>query len=143
MKNTIDTVSAINSIIREELWFDMELAGLSGNTVTLVGGIDLTTHHTLEITFHGVFHLCLNAHWRTDVSESPLILLPAGAEAKALNIKYEVEAGHQIFKIKPEGFAEDACFFVIAEDVSYDNTTVYYYRKEDLKEGEKIAPWVA
>lgn len=69
----------------------------------IVGAIDLSSNHTIEITFI--------------------------ATSFILNAKYQIEEGYTLFKIIPEYFEdqENFGFFVAAKDLSFKTEKVYHF----------------
>lgn len=134
-----DKLSFISTFIAKQPWFDFEILEMNGGDLTIIGSDDFSYHHLLEITFHDVFHMSLNREWKSDTRNA--VLLIEDEEATKLNIKFQVEQGNFVFKFVPEDF--DVPFYIVAQDVSFNTDKVYYYKKENLQIGERIADWVS
>lgn len=137
----VEKINAINAIVKKQSWYDFEVQDLKGNNLTVIGSLDFSNNHTLEITFTDVFHMSLNTSWSSDTSEK-VLLLAEGEEARKINLKFRIEQGNFLFRFIPEDFGEDTGFYIAAKDLSFNTDTVYYYKKDDLKAGERIADWV-
>ena len=134
-----DKIAEINLLISQESWFDFEILNLKGNNLSIIGSIDFNYYHNFELIFEDVFHMSINTEWKSDTSE-PVLHLVTENEAIELNKKYQIERGYNLFKIIPEDSKDN--FYVAAKGLQIDNTKVYYYKKQNLGENEKIAHWV-
>jgi hypothetical protein len=120
-------------------WLDMEFHEFTGTDLHIICGIDTTVGHSLEIIFEDVFHMTLNSSWMTETSK-PVIILSQGEELQHINLKYGIEQGYLLFKILSEDVKSP--FFVAARSIRFDTTRVYYYKRENLADNERIADWV-
>ena len=133
--------NTINNIVSKDIHFEFEILGLTNNDLVLIGSEDFCYYHTLEITFQNIFHINLNESFKIDTTK-PFLSLPEKQEAYDLNVKLEVLEGYYIFKLTTEGIDDAITFYVIAQDIKYNTDTVFYYKRENLKENERIAEWV-
>ena len=121
--DNIQNVTIINDFIRSQPWLDVDLYTYDSTDLILIGGIDLTAYHQIEIKFrsvhcyHGVFH------WHTDTSR-PFFDIPKGSELIDLNGKYSIERGHDLFRIFPED--HNGPIIIAAENCIPSIKTVYY-----------------
>jgi hypothetical protein len=129
----------INFIISKYHWLDMEIISTKGGNLVIACSIDFTYGHSLEIIFEDYFYISINSQWQTNTLEKVLYLV-TGEEADAINLKYRIEYGYSLFKIKPE--YPVAPFYISAKKVVFNTDKVYYYLKDNLLEGERIADWV-
>ncbi len=111
-------VSDINSHLQQMPWQDFEVMEYQGDTMILMGSIDTSSSHDIEIRFDGVFFVSLPMEWKTDTSIPPLSLLQ-GDDATVLNRRYQVEQGHHIFRFAAEDFPEDFGCLVCAREVRH------------------------
>lgn len=138
MEALVEKVNTIDAKIREYDWFDMTVFRYDGHRLTIVGSIDLSYYHRLEIIFEDVFFLKCHFHgWSSDTSEPVFIIPDNGYE---LNVEYEIEQGYQLFTFKAEDMKNDV--IIAAKDVHYSDDIVYYYYKEELKRNERLADFV-
>lgn len=117
MDNNKKIVNEINSFLMKGLWFDFEIMEYRGYDLTIMGSIDISASHDIEIIFKNVFFISLPAEWKTDTSDMVLEILE-GPEAIELNQKYNVEQGYVIFKFIPEYL--DAGCYVAAKEIDYN-----------------------
>lgn len=117
-------VLEIDSIIRQNPWFDFHITKYDGYNLTLVGSIDLTYFHTLEIIFEEVFFVSsFFEGWRTETSEV-VIEIPIDETEKELNKKFEIQQGYQLFIIHPEDFKNR--IYIAAKRIAYRTDKVNY-----------------
>jgi hypothetical protein len=137
-----EKIKAINSFLRKEMWFDFEILEYKENCLTIIGSTDFSYFHNIEIYFKDVFLIHCSAEWKSD-TKSDVIEIITGNEAREINLKNNVEQGYTLFKFISEDIDEDRFFYVAARDLEYSTDCVLYYRKEQLKDNERIAEWVA
>lgn len=134
-----EKVQAINSIIAKEKWLDMEIFHIKGVDLSIIGSIDFTYGHSVEITFIDVFHMSINAEWQTDTSK-PVLEIVSGEEEYNVNGKYRIQEGNILFKIASEDL--ETPFYIAAKDIKFNSDRVLYYKKDNLDDGERMADWV-
>ncbi|MDJ1481567.1 hypothetical protein QNI16_13795 [Cytophagaceae bacterium YF14B1] len=122
------TILEINTFVRKDLWQDFKVSAFEYGSLKIVGGIDLSSNHTIEITFIATSFMEINYTWMTDTSKD-MLMLASDEENLYLNAKYQIEEGYTLFKIIPEYFEEqeDFGFFVAAKDISFKTEKVYYF----------------
>lgn len=113
-----DTVERINALLQQRPWFDFEVMEYQGYALTVVGSIDPSGPHQLEIRFDRVFAVSLPMEWRTDTSRPPLTLL-TGEPAAAVNRRFRVEQGHHVFRFSPEDYPEDFGCLIAAQGIEF------------------------
>jgi hypothetical protein len=118
----LQTSKEIDKIIRQQLWYDFHIINYDGNDLTVVGSIDLSYFHTLEIIFKNVFfvHGFLQG-WHSDTSKT---VFETPENPQELNLKYEIEQGHQLFIFKTEYYKNDV--IIAAKSISYKAEKVNY-----------------
>jgi hypothetical protein len=134
-------VDEINNFLKKEMWFDFEILGYKKNDLTVIGSTDFSYYHNIEIHFKDVFLIHCHSEWKSDTSKS-IIEIIQGNTAKKINIENKIEQGYTLFKLIPEDMYEDSFFYIAARDLEYNTDCVLYYKKEDLKDNERIADWV-
>lgn len=95
------TVARINSHLRGMPWCDFEIMEYHGNRLVLMGSIDPSSSHDIEVTFVDVAFLSLPTEWRTNTSEAPLSIV-VGEDAVPTNRRFRVVRGTHIFRFQPE-----------------------------------------
>jgi hypothetical protein len=134
-----EKIKEINDFLKKEMWFDFELLDYSKNCLTVVGSTDFSYFHNIEISFKDVFYISCNVEWRSDTSEN-IIEIEQGDEARKINVANKIEQGYTLFKFIPED--NDSFFYISAKEVEYNTDCVFYYKKDNLKDNERIASWV-
>lgn len=114
----IKVLVEINEFLQEQMWLDFEVMEYKKNRLTIIGSIDISTQHNIEIYFEEISFISLPMEWKTDTSEIVLTLLE-GDKAITLNKKFQVEQGFHIFKFKPEDYTDDFGCYVGAKNISY------------------------
>lgn len=133
-------VKQIDDYIRESAWFDFHLWRYDGRNLVISGSTDLTYYHKLEIIFTDVFFAStFFAGWHSD-TDKPVIEIPNTELNMELNIKFEIEQGYQIFIIKTEDYKND--IYVAAKKIEFKTDTVYYYKRENLDDNERLADYL-
>ena len=106
-----EVLDEVNNYLSGQLWMDFEIIEYSKNMLKIIGSIDISASPTMELIFKDVFFLAAPFNWTTDTSKKVISLL-TGEEAKKINLKFHVEQGYHIIKIKPEDAIEDdGCLF--------------------------------
>jgi hypothetical protein len=113
-------VEEINYYLKQNNWMDFEISCFKNNSLTVNGGLSLSYPPEIIIHFKQVYFLSLPTEWNTDTSIERIFSIVGGEEARSLNLKFQVEQGHHIFKFIPEGFAEGFGCLVCALSVSYE-----------------------
>ena len=116
------------------------IIGFSGNdTLIIAGSLDFGYYHDIEIYFHETTYISCPtsfnyAKFRFATSEERKELLPKlfdGFEDLVICIVLDEECGKNPVN-----------HFIVAKNVEYRAGTVFYYKRDGLKEGEGIAEWV-
>jgi len=108
----------INSFLMQELWMDFEVIQYTGNELVIMGSIDISNPHDIEIIFRDVFFISMPMEWKTDTSKTVLEVVE-GQPAIDLNKKFQVEQGYHIFKFIPEDYDKDFGCFIAAKGINY------------------------
>lgn len=133
-----DLVTKIDSLIRQQTWFDFHVLTYDGSRLIIAGSSDLIYYHTLEIIFEEIFFVSgFFIGWRSDTS-STVFMVPDNE--RELNKHFEIEQGYQLFVFKTENYRND--FIVAASKLSFNTDTVFYYDRPDLKGNERVADFV-
>jgi hypothetical protein len=115
----IDAVLAmVNAFVARHLWMDFSVWGYQGVDLVISGSIDESYWSDLRVSFHDVCWASLRFQgWKTDTRQ-PFLLRAEGAEAYSVNVRFDIEVGHCVFKIVPEDLNEP--MWVAAREVSAD-----------------------
>ncbi|WP_196295012.1 hypothetical protein [Hymenobacter ruricola] len=137
---TRKTVEEIDTIIRQNAWFDFCVGSSNGNDLVITGSTDFCYYHELEITFHNVFFASVYfQNWKSD-TRLPVFIIPEQAEAYQMNFQLEIEQGFDLFIFRVEDSKTDV--IIAAASISYNTDTVLYYYREDLQPGMRLASTV-
>lgn len=116
-ENVRRTLGQINQMLQRRPWLDFEVAEYRGGELLVVGSMDTTAPHDVEIRFKDVFFVSLPIEWKTDTTKPPLALV-MGEEAIRLNLRFQVVRGHHIFRFTPEDYTVDFSCLVCAKEIS-------------------------
>lgn len=131
------TANEIDLIIRKDLWFDFHVYKYENGKLIIAGSADLLYYHTLEIIFENVhfFHGPFN-EWKSDTTQTVFSM----SEDDQMNVEFEIEQGYSAFIFKTEDYNNNV--IIVAEKVTFNTDTVFYYKRDDLKENERLAYFV-
>ena len=122
-----DTFSGIN---------DLYIYNCDPGKLVIAGSFDFSYYHNIEIKFTDVsFISCPGGGFHADV----IRLANETEKAEIRKYSYGHCDGH-IFCFEEK--EPPAKFYVVADDIDFQVKTVYYYKRENLKENETIADWV-
>ncbi|GIO67640.1 hypothetical protein [Paenibacillus cookii] len=119
---TKKVVEDINTFIRSQLWLDFEVLQYDKQKLTIIGSIDISNMHDIEIVFEDIFFVSLPIEWKTDTSRQVLSILE-GEKAIILNKKFQVEQGYSIFAFAPEDYPDDFGCYVCAKKITFNLTS--------------------
>lgn len=113
-----EAIEGIEDALVDCLWLDFDITGFDGMDLRICGTIDRTYRPSLAIVFREVFAVCSPMAWTWDRKKNPkpLELLDVD-ESRAINIKYSVSVGYEIFRFNAENF-NDGCL-IIAKSLDY------------------------
>lgn len=129
----------VNEIAETTNTTDFRIQFYDSANLLITGSFDFCYYHEVEVAFKDVSYISLP----TDFNH------PRFRRADA----NEIEAIRKLIALEPEDIvycieAETSCsivklpFYVVAEGVTVREGRVFYYERENLKEGERIAAWV-
>ncbi|MBA0186382.1 hypothetical protein WBW39_19890 [Pectobacterium versatile] len=121
--NNCDLVQKINMHEWRESWLDFSIFSYDRGRLVIAGSDDLSYYHNLEIIFIQPAFIDGVTEWSCDVSEEFVRYHP---ESKAMEFYSDGER-----KLK-----------VIAEDVLVNFDTVFYYLRDNLTDGQRLAYWL-
>lgn len=124
----------INSL---ELW-EWRIGSFEGDTLTLWGSTDFSYYHRAEVEFQGVEFISCPACF-----EHALFRAASPEESEQVMGGRDWDESEAFAIVTEHGSGPDGpTYFVCAAKVSCRVGTVYYYAREDLRPGERIAAWV-
>ncbi|WAS93142.1 hypothetical protein [Nannocystis punicea] len=112
------TVTRINNYLQQQLWFDFEVSEYQKGRLVVIGSIDTTVSHNVEIWFKDIAFVSLPMEWKTDTSAPPLSLIE-GVEAVEISSRFQVEVGHHIFRFSPEDYAPQFGCLIGAREIGF------------------------
>jgi hypothetical protein len=131
-------INEINNFLSKELWYDFEISNSNFEKICIIGSIDFSYGHQIELYFLDVIHLTINETWKSDTKKKIFTIL-SGKEKEIFINNFGLESGFKIIKIINEDFKP---FYIVTKEFDYNFIKVYYYKKENLKENERIAEWI-
>jgi hypothetical protein len=117
-------------------WWDWDLFGWNGSELRLAAGTDLAYHHGLELVFADVGYVSCptqfsHPQFREPTPEECHTVRGYVGEEPRVIVAFDIEA--------VSGAGVLPCI-IAADDLNVIVGTVYRYWREDLKEGERLAP---
>lgn len=113
----------------KESWLDFSVFLYEQNRLIISGSDDLSYYHTLEIIIDTPCYISGVMDWSCDLNEEFIKLSSCTDNAREmLVLEFYSE-----FELK---------FKVIAKKISINFDTVFYYKRENLKIGERLAYWI-
>jgi hypothetical protein len=135
----MNELNRINEIVDTTNTVDYRIQSYDSVNLMLTGSFDFCYYHEVELLFHEVSYISLPADF-----SYPKFRKATLAEISDIEKLIAVDSEETVFCIEAETSCslEKLPFFVVAERVSLNEGLVFYYERENLKEGERIAPWV-
>lgn len=114
-----ETITAINTYLKKELWMDFELFETKSLDVVLSGKIDNYSNEKIRITFKEPY-MVSSTYYFTYEGCGDFIEILTGKDAYVINMQYNVTQGNYIFKFKNTQL--NGLMYVIAKDITVDIT---------------------
>ncbi len=112
------TVEALNDCIKGFLWMDFEIVECHSNKLVVIGSIDPSDSHDVEIEFGDIAFVSSPMSWQTDTSKV-VVTLVTGERASELNQRFGVEAGYHVLRFSPEDRPSEFGCYVGARHVAF------------------------
>jgi len=112
-------VDEINAYLTSKPWLDFEVMEYRGYRLVIMGSLDTSTAHDVEIWFEPVFFVSLPIEWKTDTSSPPLSLV-TGDKAIEVNRRFMVEHGNHLFGFSPEDYPDDFKCLISAQAIGFE-----------------------
>jgi hypothetical protein len=113
----------------KESWLDFSILLYERNQLVIVGSDDLSYYYTLEIIIKSPSYISGVIDWSCDLDEG-FVKLSAYSDDPRKILVLEFHADDELK------------FKVVAEEISVNFDVIYYYNKENLNVGERLAYWV-
>jgi hypothetical protein len=94
------TLDRINDFLKKHQWCDFEIIDLKGN-IRIGGKTGFADEYDILITFTEVFFMQILYEWKTDTKVNSFVI-PDIEEQRTINMNFDIEEGHQLFKILAE-----------------------------------------
>lgn len=129
----------INHIANETNTNDFRMESFDGATLVITGSFDFVYYHEVEVIFSEVSYISLPTDFHY-----PLFRLATEEERARVRTATALEPEDIVYCIEAETTSsiERLPFFIVAQKMEVSEGTVYHYQRDDLKPGERIAPWV-
>ena len=118
---------------------DFRIQSYDGINLMLIGSSDFSYYHQFELIFHEVSYISLP----TDFSY-PIFRKASSTEYIQIENIINIDREETVYCIEAETSRslDKLPFFIVARSVSLKEGMVYYYKRKNLKKGERIAAWV-
>lgn len=127
----------INEIVTTTNATDFKMVSFAHDSLLLTASFDHCYYHELEVHFHDISYIELPVFLN-----SPRFSIATEVERQA---HLHLAGDHARFLIKIHNdleFYGGHFYFIAAERIEIIEGTVYYYIRDNLKPGERIAEWV-
>ncbi len=131
------TLDRINEIVQTTNATDLVVYSYARDTLLLTGSFDHCYYHEFEVHFRGVVYIELP----TCGLDSPVFSI-AGDPIRQSYSHIELDADETLFEIHHDPALHGHRYYVAAREIALAEGMVYYYAREELKPGERIADWV-
>lgn len=124
--------SIINDIKKhdwKESWLDFSVFLYERGRLIIVGSDDLSYYHNLEITIETLSYINGVMDWSCDLDDDFMKISIQDDGSKKLSILEFYSDNELKFK-------------VVGESISINFDTVFYYERDNLRTGERLAYWV-
>lgn len=125
----------VNQIIKTTNTTDFRVHSYDGVNLVLTGSFDFAYYHEVEVEFREVAYISLPSCF-----ENPNFRIGTPEEIEAVRKVIALEKEDIVYCVEAETSCstEKLPFFIVAEDVTVREGKVFYYERENLKEGERI-----
>lgn len=124
-----NVVDEIRRNYRNNCWIDFEIYLYSNGRLIIVGNSDLSYYHNFEIIINAPSYMSGDTYWTCDPLDDFMKL-------KIINDNNDAN-------IILEFYSESTLQFkLIAANISLNFDTVFYYKRENLSSGERLAYWI-
>ena len=132
----------MNKKYENELFCDFQVSDFSdwkNNQLIIVGSDDFCYYHQVEIIFKNVKYFSGVFEWRTTPNKYGIMELMNEKSRQSLVEKNRIpDLANGVMFINDDKVE----IMVIAEEILISFGTVFYYFRENMKAGERMAEWV-
>lgn len=111
-------VAEVNGFLAGCSWMDFEVLRYESGTLVVMGSLDISDPHDIEVHFHEVAFVSLPIEWKTDTTK-PVLSVFEGDKAVTVNLTFQVEQGHHLFRFAPEDYPDQFGCLVGAKGISW------------------------
>ncbi|WP_270221965.1 hypothetical protein [Kosakonia cowanii] len=127
--NEKDMINLIKNHNWKEKWLDFAVYSFERNKLIITASDDFSYYHTLEIILDNPSYISGVVEWSSDLDEEFIKLLT----------QFDISSGAFVLEFYSDS---ELKFKVVAEKMMVNFDTVFYYKREGLKSGERLASWV-
>ena len=124
-----NVVDEIRRNYRNNCWIDFEIYLYSNGRLIIVGNSDLSYYHNFEIIINAPSYMSGDTYWTCDPLD----------DFMKLKIINDDNDANIILEFYSESILQ---FKIIAANISLNFDTVFYYKRENLSSGERLAYWI-
>ena len=136
----MDELKLINEIVQTTNTNDFRIDSYEVGNLLLIGSFDFCYYHSVEIRFKEVLYISLPTEF-----DYPIFRIANLSEIQSIRQQIWLEPEDVVYCIE----AETSCsikrlpFYIVAQGINVCVGTVYYYWKDNLNTGERLASWVS
>jgi hypothetical protein len=114
--------------------------GRGNDVLTIAASTDLTYYHMAELRLRGVRYFRGPLEWNADPLEGRVVTLASDKEWAGVTSSSRASDFQVLLSFRNQ---DEETIVVGCSEVDVDFSTVYYYERKPLQEGERIASWVS
>ncbi|WDV44824.1 hypothetical protein PV797_15035 [Clostridiaceae bacterium M8S5] len=142
-----DILSSLQEDLESNNIFEFNILSLKEDgTLTIAGDFDLSYCHSVEIVFKKTTYIscpvCFSDAFFRIATESEKEVLSSKLYGNWNELIICIEADKNLYDVDKNSYDCSKKYFILAEEIEYKFGTVYYYKREKLEEGERIAEWI-
>ncbi len=132
-------LSDLQKIIEDKGLFEYRIEKVEpSGTVTIIGGgYNFPYCHDIEIIIKEMTYISCPMSF-----DNAVFRLATEAEKQSIKPNLRSEWNNLIICIELDDIDRTIKHYIFAEEIDYKVGIVYHYKKDDLKEGERIADWI-
>jgi hypothetical protein len=122
-----------------EKWVDAQIYYYRRDELSIAFGSDLVYSHSAELVFERPLFFSGPFSWSTSPDRKPIVQLLTSKETKQLAEKYLIEMPSLMLRFSDD---DERDILAVSVAVSTKLEVVYYYKRENLGPGERVAYWL-
>ncbi|WP_444929715.1 hypothetical protein ACJJIF_18285 [Microbulbifer sp. SSSA002] len=135
MHNLNIAINDINKYVSQFTWLDFEVNKYGSGELMMAASTDFSYYHQLEVYFSKVRFYSGAFEWGTNPKEEILFIMDDKKILEENKIYDECAA----VKILTD---DNTSVIIGCSSIHFNTDTVFYYKRENLKNGERLADWV-